>query len=322
MPHDAKAWDEIAARAADWLVRLDAGSADPTEFERWRGSDPRHAAAFAQVASAWRSTGDLRWAPGDDSAPGDGPSAEVEEPRRAGMGRRAAIAGMAAGVAAAIGGATLWMQTRRDGAATGVGERRIVRLPDGAFANLNTDTEITWRLAETLEIWVERGEAAIRLAPGNRSRAILHAAKLSAELVGGSYNLRLFGQGPRLAVMAGIAIVRGAGGPLAETVRANEVLIGDASGFTRTTLTDSEREQSEAWQRGEIVFDGMELAAALNEFNRYLARPIRLADPAIGTIRLGGRFRTDDPAGFLQSLSDGFGIHSRRAESAILLYRR
>lgn len=321
MPQDAKARDEIAARAADWLVRLDAGSVDPAEFEAWRSSDPRHASAFAQLAGTWKRSGELRWVSAATPTDGDQDIAPAEERQRSGMNRRVAVTGLAAGLAAIVAGGGVWLHTRRETAATGIGERRIVRLPGGALANLNTDTEIAWHMGDILEIWVEKGEAAFRFSGGEAGRAILHAATIRAELAAGSYNLRLFDRGPRLAVMAGVAIVSGAG-ELAETLRANEVLIGNASGFAKTALSSEDREQADAWQRGEIIFDGMELAAALDEFNRYLTRPIRLADPSIGAVRLGGRFHVDDPAGFLQSLNDGFGIRSRREDAAILLYQQ
>ncbi|MBX7483349.1 FecR family protein [Qipengyuania qiaonensis] len=322
MSQDAKAGDEIAEAAADWLVRLDTGSADPVAFEAWRSSDPRHASVFAQMAATWKRIGDLRWASTDDDAVG--PSAmeaiEPELPRR-GIDRRAAITGLAASIAAIATGAGFWMHMRRETATTAIGERRVVRLPGGALASLNTATEIAWRMGETLEIWIESGEAAFRLAGKGAVGAVLYAATMRAELAGGSYNVRLFEQGPRFAVMAGSAAVSAAGG-FTDMLHANEVLTASASGFLTLPLASEELAQTGAWQRGEIIFDGMELSAALDEFNRYLAEPIRLGDPAIGAIRLGGRFRTDDPSGFLQSLYDGFGIASRRSDTAILLYQK
>ncbi len=52
--------DALIAQASEWLARLDAGRADSTAFEAWRGSDPRRAAAFAEVAAAWSRLDALR----------------------------------------------------------------------------------------------------------------------------------------------------------------------------------------------------------------------------------------------------------------------
>ncbi|MFX6182809.1 DUF4880 domain-containing protein, partial [Acinetobacter baumannii] len=39
---------------------LDGGTGDCADFERWRAADPRHAAAFAEVAHAWQELDRLR----------------------------------------------------------------------------------------------------------------------------------------------------------------------------------------------------------------------------------------------------------------------
>lgn len=50
----------LSDEAIQWLIALDCGSADTEAFEAWRSADPRHAAAFAQVAATWRRTTDPR----------------------------------------------------------------------------------------------------------------------------------------------------------------------------------------------------------------------------------------------------------------------
>lgn len=76
-----------------------------------------------------------------------------------------------------------------------------------------------------------------------------------------------------------------------------------------------------AWQRGEIVFNGMALGQALDEFNRYLGTKLVLTDPVLKQTRLGGRFELDDPQRFLAALDQGFGIAHRRTDKGIELYR-
>lgn len=322
MAPNAKARDEIAEQATQWLVRLDAGTADPDAFEQWRDSDPYHASIFAQVVAIWQKAGDLRWAPPLPSPP---PQEQQEPPpagRRARMGpfsRRAAIGTLAASIAGIAAGGGYLLHARRHFAETGIGERRIVQLPGGSHAELNTDTRVAWRMDEVLGLWLERGEAAITVAREAASGLVLHARTLRAVLDEGSYNLRLHGDGPRLTVMAGKALVDGENG-LTATLTANQLLAGSAAGFRTIELSDEELQRAEAWRRGEIVFDGMRLSEALTEFNRYLPRPIMVADPSLSAIRLGGRFRTDDPQGFLQSMHDAFGIGSRIEGGHILLY--
>ena len=45
-----KSVDDLLAEAAEWHASIDCGTADRAEFERWRLSDPRNAAAFARLS--------------------------------------------------------------------------------------------------------------------------------------------------------------------------------------------------------------------------------------------------------------------------------
>ena len=60
--------------------------------------------------------------------------------------------------------------------------------------------------------------------------------------------------------------------------------------------------------RGEIVFEGQALSAAVEEYNRYLTRKLVIGDVRAGDLRLGGRFMTGDPESFLQALHTTFGL--------------
>ena len=85
--------------------------------------------------------------------------------------------------------------------------------------------------------------------------------------------------------------------------------------------SDTEIRALSAWQEGELLFDGEPLSVAVTEFNRYLPTPMLLERPEIGTVRLGGRFLTNDPTEFLKSLRLNFGIQARLGHGKIELYR-
>lgn len=333
MGSEETAREAIADQAIEWLVRLDAGRADPDAFERWRGASPRHAAIFAQLAATWTKTGELRTAgvdvescppdiafSGEEDWPGeeDGPDAQDRPP--AGIGRRRMIGGLAATfvAAAALGtGTLLW--DRRVFAETGVGERRIVVLPGGSRVELNTRSRLAWRTGDALELWLEQGEAAIAVPRDAVQRVMARADGLRAALGPGLFNLRLMDAGIRLMAISGSAEVTDRRGQAA-TLASGRMLQDRPEGLRTQPLDPVELEQASAWRQGEILFDGMTLAQAVGEFNRYLVRPMELGDPALAPIRLGGRFSTDDPQGFLQSLDEGFGIASRISGDRILLY--
>lgn len=325
---------ELIDIAVEWLVALDSGSADRTAFETWRAADPRHAAAFAQAAAVWRKTADPRLKPMTGapdpaaSSIADVPAPEMPDrarPRQAApaeapsrISRRAMVAGVAALAVGAAGGFALW--PRRSLAATGVGERRTVPLPDGSTALLNTDTRVAWRFEGARDFWVERGEAAL-LIRDHGSPFRVHSDPFDARLTSGRLTVRLSPTGGRLLLLSGQAAVTSRG-DFAQTLGAGTALIVGGNAVRVVPQSAAAIDGATAWEQGDILFDGMPLDRAIAEFNRYLPQKLALGDPGLGTIRLGGRFHTADLDGFLGALHQGFGIDARRTGDKILLFRQ
>ncbi|OYX50391.1 MAG: hypothetical protein B7Y97_07515 [Sphingomonas sp. 32-66-10] len=304
---------KLTNQAADWLVRLDAGTADPEAFEAWRSADPRHASVFAQVAATWKRTGDLR---GSVLPPSETPTVEVAAPR---ADRRTLLRGLAASGVAAIGlGATaLVLTTRRASAETARGERRTVALPDGSRVELNTDSRVEWRFGERRELWLSRGEASFAIADDLVRPLLLEAGALRVAVDPGRYNLRQDRIATRLTVFSGRARLGLAGGTT--TATAGDQAEARGAALTVRRLTADRLESVTAWRRGELHLDGMTLEEAAAEYSRYLEKPIVVADPRVARLRLGGRFLIDEPSDFLRALAEGFAIESRNEGDRIVL---
>jgi len=296
--------DQLIAQASQWLARLDAGRATPQELDAWRDADPRRAAAFAEVASAWTRLDALREV---ETRPAPRPIPRID--------RRAWLTGGGAALAASVvGGAWLGRDVLlRDRVATGVGERRTLALPDGSSVELNTDTEVLWRFDRARRrLWLARGEAALMIAQDSLRPFELFTTQGLARLAAGQFNARLRPTGLDLIVLAGQAAVETASG------RAQAQVVGPAD--ARQVLEITERriavaaapetqvQSVQAWRRGEIVFEGQALAAAVEEYNRYLTRKLVIGDDRAGRLRLGGRFLTGDPESFLDALRTTFGL--------------
>lgn len=289
----------LIAQASEWLARLDAGRADPAEFEAWRDADPRRAAAFAEVASAWSRLDALR---------------DAEPRRRPAMTRRAWIGGGVALAASVAGAAYLGQdQLLRARTVTGVGERRTLALPDGSSVELNTDTEVLWRFdAKRRRLWLERGEVALSIAQDALRPFELFTKQGLARLASGQFNARLRPAGLDLIVLAGRAAIQTAAGQTQAAVEAatdaRQALLITASGVAVAAAPEAEVQAVQAWRRGEIVFEGQRLAEAVEEYNRYLTRKLVIEDAKVGALRLGGRFLTDNPETFLGALRTTFGL--------------
>jgi transmembrane sensor len=291
--------DALIAEASLWLARLDAGRASEQDLDAWRQADPRRAAAFAEVATAWTRLDALRGA--DDQA--------VPKPSR-----RAWLSGGAALAASLVGGAYLGRDVLlRDRVVTRVGERRTLALPDGSSVELNTDTEVFWRFdRERRRLWLSRGEAALMIVHDQLRPFELFTAQGLARLAAGQFNARLRPASLDLIVLAGQAAVRTASGAAQAQVvgpaDARQALEITASRIAVVATPEAQVQSVQAWRRGEIVFEGQALSAAVEEYNRYLTRKLVIGDARAGALRLGGRFLTGDPDSFLDALRTTFGV--------------
>ena len=57
-----------------------------------------------------------------------------------------------------------------------------------------------------------------------------------------------------------------------------------------------------AWRQGKLVLDNLALADALPLINRYLNKPVMLADTGTGTIRIGGIYNISEVNNLVPSL--------------------
>jgi len=62
------------------------------------------------------------------------------------------------------------------------------------------------------------------------------------------------------------------------------------------------------WTTGFITFQGESLSDAVQEFNRYNDRQIRIADQSIVEVKVGGNFRVTDVDSFTAALQHNYGF--------------
>lgn len=320
MGEDGEAGAKLSDQAIEWLVALDGGTADRDAFEAWRSADPRHAAAFAQVAATWRRTADPRLpALLDQPVAAQPPAAAAELPAPNMLSRRA-VTGSALAALVALGGAgTFLAWPRRAYAATAIGEQRTIALPDGSHAMLNTDTRVAWRFGNARDFWIEQGEATLLVRAADTPFRV-YSDPIDAQLGQGKFNFRLAAQSAQLLILAGRASTAERGAP-ARILQAGSALTVSNGAARVTRVSPDAIAAATAWERGEIMFNGMPLDRAIAEFNRYLPDKIVLQSADLATTRLGGSFEITDPDGFLRALQQGFDIDHRRAGNQILLFR-
>jgi len=297
--------EQIREDAALWLSRVQLGTADEEAFARWRAEHPAHALEFARAFANWEalrdavSTDDLRMPVGSFT-------------------RRHLLQLAGCGAALAIGGA-FWVSQYRGWTAikTGVGELRKISLPDTSTVELNTDTEVAWRLNQNRSvIKLVRGEIAVTLRTG--VSALFLSTNLIATLLSGRYNARCVSGLLRLTVVQGTALIDQS--PRAPgTVATTGQSVTATAGRTVKIEAENNMDGATAWQNGEIVFHDEPLVAAVAEFNRYLTKKIRILAPQAQFQRVGGRFKTTQPQAFLRAVSIGLDLRTTETEEHYLI---
>ncbi len=98
-------------------------------------------------------------------------------------------------------------------------------------------------------------------------------------------------------------------------LKPGESLSSDAQGVTVRQLSAAELDDTLAWRRGEIVFNGMPLSEALARFSHYYGRRFT-ASPAAADKKLGGsRLPIDNLDAFFRGIEQSLGVRATRDAS-------
>jgi transmembrane sensor len=256
---------------------------------------------------------------------------EAEPPRRSAdslkkRSRPRPLYAVAAGVLALTSAILVWFYGYAKPATyeTVRGEQRYVVLPDGSSVQLNTLTRLVVRFDERQRrIELPQGEALFRVArdPARPFEVTTPHARVRA--LGTEFNVYNRREGTRVAVIEGkVRVVSAAKSPQAVEsgsfldLNPQQAADVDTHGQVaavqpaQATHRSSDRSESGwvdpeiAWVRRRIVLDGDRVASAVEEFNRYNAKQIRIEDPALAGLRITGVFNADEPAALLKYLRE------------------
>ena len=311
---DAPAPSAADAAAADWAVRLDAGTLPPdarAALDAWLAADPRHEGALLRAQAAWATLV-------PDPLPAERP---LSPDRRRWLAAGARAAGLAA---VAAGGAALWLWPAPDDAlATLRGEQRRARLADGSTMLLNTDSRS--RVAYTPErrrVTLDQGEAWFEVARDRARPFVVEAGAVRVEAVGTAFAVRRTAGRAEVAVTEGRVRIWSVADParflfLDAGTRAS---VAEAEGASDAVVQSGGVADALAWRRGEIVLDGRTLGDAAAEFNRYNDRRLAV-ESALADRRIVGWFRTRDVEGFARSAAAMTGARIEQDAEEIRIVR-
>jgi len=201
------------------------------------------------------------------------------------------------------------------------GEQLSRLLADNSVLHLNTDSAVTIRYGKTERlVTLTSGQAGFEVAhePGRPFRVLAGSAEVVD--IGTQFDVRLEQNSTVVTVVEGRVEVGPS--PMRETLGTNagqsqaarfvELAAGQqvsvAEGEWPAVPMTVDVHSTTAWLRQEIVFDHEPLERVAAEYNRYTAKPIEIATPALRNLPISGEFATNDPDTFIAFLRSLKGV--------------
>ena len=321
----------IEAEASAWIVQLDGGhpsAEDLSALEEWMARSPVHRQELLRLSSLWDDMNVLK----SMAAPALVPVRRSRlcafqdflQPRQQAFA--AALALLA--VVAAIG----WHRAPDSAAplhahyleyATDVGSHRVVALEDGSRLSLDTDSRVEVDFtARSRRVRLIQGQALFEVSKNPNKPFLVYAGSGLVRAVGTAFSVHIK-DADDIDVVVSEGIVdlstteaghlrnMGAVDPPASMLA--RIRAGQRARFGHTvdsvqSLPPQEIDRQLAWRDGMLRFDGQPLSEVVAEINRYTHQRIVIRDPAIGDLRVGGVFKSNETEGIYEALENGFGL--------------
>jgi transmembrane sensor len=293
----------VRDEAALWFVRLQDGTVsaeDHQRFEAWRDEHSQHRHEFQLLQNLWRAA---------DLVPKARLQALCETPPARAKRRPMVRYAVAASVLAVSLGLGLFSGLNHPAAytaefTTALGERRQVALPDGSLMDLNSRSQV--------QVHYEKGRRGIELKQGEAMFSVEHDSSRPFVVAAGSgkvtvtgtrFDVRRDEAETRVVVEAGTVKVQGreAGDGEFVSLTAGLGTRVDAQGKVAAAYAVNPQELM-AWRSGKLVFNNASLADVAHEVSRYRDKPLRVASPAVGNLRLTSVFKSADTDALLKAL--------------------
>jgi transmembrane sensor len=286
-------FDALKREATNWIIRLTSGSAtaaDADALTRWRNMSDANERAFKQAASNWKMLGH---------------ALNARSSKSKGMLTRRRLltaGGLAAGsVGVTLGLVQLGILPSFDmlfaDFATGVGEQKTVRLPDGSTVVLDGGTALSLAFSQSeRRATLSAGAAVFELAQEPRPFRLAAGA---GETRGSDASFSI-GIGEEEVA---IDCVRG---HISVDCRGSDELVaGEGVSYSTDGLglkLKTNIETIAAWRRGLLIFKDRTVSDVVLDLNRHRKGKVLIASRTLSRHRVSGVFHLDRPNEVLSHL--------------------
>jgi transmembrane sensor len=325
--------DPIEEAAAEWFVRRRDGLSPEVEarYQSWLAADPRHAAAIAECAEAWRTVN-------YPVSTGRGPEAIRVLDRRSAVRQRrrrlVATTGLAAAAVLVVTFSTRKTEPPATTSSAPISQRlRIEKFPDGSMAELAAEADIQVDFTTSVrKVRLMKGVAHFHVAKNTARPFVVTAGDVTVRAVGTEFLVRLVSQEVGVLVTEGrVSIERsessaGSSTPpdvtpvLLDAGRGVVVALGSVAPIQK--MTHQQVVSAFGWRGKRVEFSRMPLSDVVTIFNRQNTLELAIGDEATAALLISGVFWADDPEAFARLLESGMGVRLERTGDKVLLTKR
>jgi transmembrane sensor len=305
-------YDAITDAAAHWCMRLhepDCTAEELQAFEQWLDAHPLHASEYEAMLEIWDIAGDL---PRPESVV---PMIRVkpQTPWRT-FGMAAAVCALALPLAAYSGWNMGWLPNSYEHFEATDNVRQVT-LKDGSKVELNLGTELTYsNYKDQRRVTLKKGEAFFSVSHDTSHPFVVKAAQGKIRVTGTRFNVWMYEDQVKVNLVEGSVLVSsnddlsGDGLRLGPAMQASYRRGDDIPRISQTYDNDN----SLAWLNGKLVLDDLALSDALPLINRYLKKPLIVADNSTGAIRIGGIYNIKELNTLVASLPKVLPVYLTR----------
>lgn len=212
---------------------------------------------------------------------------------------------------------------------TDIGELRTVILEDSSAVTLNTNSEIAVHYSSgSRHIRLEHGEVFFEVAHDLSRPFEVSAGKGLVKAVGTAFGVELDGDKVTVSVLEGTVAVTPNIEVLGDkrvTVESQELTVGESLDYWKSgavaEVNYANKKRITAWREGKLNFDGLRLADAIKEHNRYTSHKIVLGSDDVRNLAISGIFRIGDTDSLLYLLEQSLGLQAIERDDIILLVK-
>jgi transmembrane sensor len=325
-------------------------------FHAWLQQSPAHMGAYLEATALWNHTASFAPSEKYSmdaliaAAGADRDNVRVlehsgelrHEAGVAASGRWSRLTAVAATVVILVAGIIGYIQFHKMPTyATAIGEQRSVMLPDGSIIQLNSRSRVQVRYGEhDRQIQLLEGQALFTVAHDKTRPFLVNAGETALRAVGTQFDVNRLATETVVTVLEGrVAVEQPASQPsstmetsssdaepvnvtgeqgleLSLVIAAGEQLRVIRSGTVRRS-SQADLAAATAWTQRRLVFEATPLADAVEEFNRYNPRPIRITSEQLNDFQIDGVFSSTDPEPLIRFLRTRPGIYVRESDRAI-----